>query len=104
VPFIHKYHEHPGDYNRWSIQGLRELFKDFKEEEIGVYRGATSALLSFITEYFTLFSFSNNKTINFIIRGGVMTLLFPLKYLDKLLIKNPRTHELSNAIYYIGRK
>ncbi|MDH4129862.1 MAG: class I SAM-dependent methyltransferase [Spirochaetota bacterium] len=102
VPFIHKYHAHPNDYQRYSKSGLEELFNKFKKEELGVYRGPTSALLSFITEYLTLFS--NNKKLNSLIKGLSMLLLFPTKYLDKILIKNKRSHELSNALYYIGRK
>ena len=104
VPFIHKYHDYPNDYGRWTTNGLEILFKDFATLEIGVYRGATSALLSFITEYFTLFTFTDNKTINWLVKACFMTLLFPWKYLDKLLIKNQRSHELACALYYIGVK
>lgn len=104
IPFVHKYHEHPNDYQRYSIPGIEELFKDFKKVEIGVYRGPTSALLSFITEYFTLFTFSKNKRLNFLVKGFAMLNLFWLVYLDKLLCRNPRAHELANALYYIGQK
>jgi len=102
VPFIHKYHEHPNDYYRWSKSGLKELFKNFKEEKIGVYRGPTSALSSFLSEYFTLVS--NNKKLNYLIKGLVLLFLFPIRHLDKFLVKNKRAHEMSNALYFIGKK
>jgi len=102
IPFIHKYHEHPNDYYRWSKSGLKKLFKNFKEEEVGIYRGPTSALLSFLSEYFTLFS--NNKKLNYLIKGIVLLFLFPMRNLDKFLVKNKRAHEMSNALYYIGKK
>lgn len=102
IPFIHKYHEHPNDFQRYSISGIEELFSRFKKEELGVYRGPTSALLSFLSEYCTLFS--KNKTLNRLIKGLVFGFLFPIRHFDIFLVKNKRAHELANALYYIGRK
>jgi len=31
-------------------------------------------------------------------------LLLPLKYLDRLLVKNPRAHEVASGIYLLARK
>ena len=104
VPFVHKYHEHPNDYQRYTLNGLDELFHQFKKVESGVYRGPTSALISFLADYTTLFTFTSNKKINFVIRGITTCICFPLKFLDKILVKNKRAHELSNALYYLARK
>jgi len=102
IPFIHKYHEHPNDFQRYSISGIEKIFSQFNKKEIGVYRGPTSALLSFLSEYFTLFSSSNK--LNKLIKALVLAILFPIRHLDNILVKNKRAHELSNALYYIGKK
>lgn len=104
VPFNHKFHSHPDDYQRWSKEGLKHLMRYFKCEEIGVYRGPSSALLSFITEYMTLFTFTDNKTINKIVQGLTMLCFFPIRFLDLLLRHNKRSHEIANGLYFIGRK
>ncbi|MFW9972923.1 MAG: methyltransferase domain-containing protein [Candidatus Odinarchaeota archaeon] len=102
IPFIHKYHEHPNDFYRYTISGIKKIFSQFDKREIGIYRGPTSALLSFSSEYFTLF-FTSNK-LNRLIKALILSILFPLRCLDIILVKNKRAHELSNALYYIGKK
>ena len=34
TPFLYPFHFSPSDYQRWSTEGLRELFKDFEMVEI----------------------------------------------------------------------
>ena len=104
TPFIHKYHEHPNDFYRWTSSGLEELFESegIKKEAVGVYRGPTSALFSFLSEYFTLFV--ENKSLKKVVKVVIFMMLFPLRGFDKVLKKNKRSHELACALYYVGRK
>ncbi len=104
APFVFRYHSYPTDFWRYSLQGLEELFRDFDKEEDGVCVGPSSGLLTFLTHYVSLFSFSNNNIINGLLKGVTFCLFFPIKYLDLLLLKNKRSHELAAGVYFMGKK
>jgi len=104
APFVFRYHSYPTDFWRFSQNGMEEIFHGFTKKDTGVCVGPSSGLLTFLTHYVTLFSFSDSPVINGILKGMVFALLFPLKYLDLLLVKNKRAHELAAGIYYTGEK
>jgi len=104
VPFIFRYHSYPTDFWRFSLHGVEELFHKFSKEEVGICVGPSSGLLTFLTHYVSLFSFSNNVIINTLLKALTLCLLFPLKYLDLLLVKNQRAHELAAGVYFLGHK
>jgi len=104
TPFIMPFHGYPGDYQRYTLSGLDELFKLFSKESSGVYKGPSVALVNYVSDYFTLFSFSGNRLIFALIKAFFLCLLFPVKYLDRILVKNSASHKLSNALFYLGRK
>ena len=39
APFFEPYHPDPGDYFRYTIPGLRSMFRNFEEREVGVCNG-----------------------------------------------------------------
>ena len=104
LPFIHPYHGYPADYHRFSIDSLKLLTEGFTITETGVLRGPMVALLNCISELPFLFSFSNNQRIYQISKGATLLLTFWLKYLDKLLVKNPQSHRLAHCLYFLGKK
>jgi uncharacterized protein YbaR (Trm112 family) len=104
VPFVHPYHSFPVDYHRFSKDGLILLTEYFHIEEIGILRGPMVALLNCITELPYLFLFSNNQKFYQIIKGVTLFMIFWLKYLDKILVKNPQSHRLAHSLYIIGKK
>ncbi len=103
VPFLHDYHGYPGDYRRLSIEGMDLLFHQFEKEEIGVLRGPGVAMLNLLTTFPFLFTFSKSEKIFYITKGISICILFPIKFLDKLLIRNPQSHRLADTFYYLGR-
>jgi len=104
VPFVLCFHSSPDDYYRWSKNGFRKLMKKFKEEEVEVYSGPTSALLSVLTNWLALvFSFGLVK-LQQILLIGLMIITSPLKLLDYLLYKLPGAHTCALGFYYIGKK
>lgn len=42
--------------------------------------------------------------MNDLARAIPLTLLLPLKYLDYLLVRNPRAHEVASGIYLLAKK
>jgi uncharacterized protein YbaR (Trm112 family)/SAM-dependent methyltransferase len=103
IPFIHPYHGYPGDYRRFSIEGVPLLFRQFEKEELGVLRGPGVAMLNLLTTIPFLFTFSKSEKIFYITKGLSLCLLLPIKFLDKLLIRNPQSHRLADTFYFLGR-
>ena len=104
VPFMQGYHASPRDYQRYTVQGLENLFSDFQQDDSGVCVGATSALHWVFKEYIgVLFSFGNvwlYKSLSIII--GWLT--FPVVYLDAILNFNKNAHVIASAVFFIGSK
>ncbi|MBU2473098.1 class I SAM-dependent methyltransferase [Patescibacteria group bacterium] len=104
VPFVVSFHSSPNDYYRWSMEGLRQLFKDYKEIEIDVRGGPTSAMLSIFNDWIaTLFSFGS-RWLHQILLIIFMIITSPLKIIDYLIYKFPSSQNIAYGFYYIGKK
>lgn len=104
VPFVATFHSVPNDYYRWTKQGLRELAKDFKELELGVRCGPTSAVVYVLSEWLgTIFCFGSSK-LQQILFIFFMILLSPIKLLDFFVSKLPGSEKVAYGFYFIGRK
>lgn len=102
MPFVQPFHPSPSDYNRLTLPGLRFLMKDFNEVETGIGQGPASAVAWILREFPAIF-FDNKFFYRFtkFISGW---LVFPLKYLDYILVKKKHAYVLASSFYYIGRK
>ncbi|HGJ64225.1 TPA: class I SAM-dependent methyltransferase [bacterium] len=104
VPFVYSYHASPGDYQRYTIEGLDNLHSAFQKIESGSCQGATSTLHLILREYIgILLSFGNiwlYKALSLFI--GWIT--FPMVFFDSLLQYNKNSDAIANAVYYIGKK
>jgi SAM-dependent methyltransferase len=85
-PFVQGFHASPHDYSRFTSEGLKQLFSDFDIKDIeGV--GITSSLLWIFQEWLSsLLSFGNQKA-HYIIYVIVLSLTWPIKYLDLILVR-----------------
>jgi len=102
IPFLQGYHADPNDYQRYTLQGIEELFSGFKKIETGVCVGPTSALLWILRKYpGTLF---NNEFVSKLLDFIFGWLLFPIKYLDYFLTKKKKAHKLAAGLFFLGRK
>ena len=104
VPFLQHFHAYPNDFQRYTVEGLKQAFKDFEVVETGVCVGPSSAITALIADWCELLTFSSNRTLNDLVRTVPLLILWPLKYLDRLLVRNPRAHELASGIYLLARK
>jgi hypothetical protein len=101
VPFMQPFHAVPDDYQRYSINGLHEFFKDFKILEEGISVGPSSALAWFLREYLAiLFSFNSKKAYK-IWRAIFSYFTAPMKYFDVFFRKRKEAHRLASAFYLI---
>jgi SAM-dependent methyltransferase len=104
APFIHPYHASPDDFNRWTVSGLKHLFKDLEIIETGVRSGPLSALLMFLAYWFgVILSFGSKKAAPFITHF-LMLVMGPFKFLDFLFYWMPGADAVATHLYIIGRK
>jgi SAM-dependent methyltransferase len=104
VPFIQHFHAYPNDFQRYTVEGLKVLFREFDVLETGVCVGPSSALLAAISNWLEFVSFLRPGILANLVRLVPLVLLFPLKYLDYLLLLNPRAHELASGVYVLARR
>jgi glycosyltransferase involved in cell wall biosynthesis len=104
APFIHPYHASPDDFNRWTISGLKHMFKDLEIVEAGVRSGPWSAMLLFMAYWLgVIFSFGSQKTAPFLAHI-FMLILGPLKYFDYFFMKIPGSEAVATHLYVLGKK
>ncbi len=101
VPFNHPFHEYPADYRRWTIDGLRELLREFEIESCGVRTGPTATLLTFLLDYVKVVT---PRSLQRPAYAAVGWIVWPLRYLDLWLYRKPHAHVLANSIYAFARK
>jgi len=104
VPFIQGYHGSPGDFRRFTVQGIAELAPDYQIVEQGVAVGPSSALGWLFSEWLALlFSFGNDR-LHKLGRRVFGWLLSPVKHLDRWLESRPQAELVACAFYIIARK
>jgi SAM-dependent methyltransferase len=102
VPFCHPFHEYPRDYYRFTPDGLRQLVDPLEVTSIGWRTGPTATLLAFLLEYLKLWF--PNRTLKKAAYAAAGWLLFPLRYLDWLLLRSPDAAQMGNHCYVWARK
>ena len=102
TPFCHPIHEYPRDYRRYTLDGLKELANGFEPVAEGWRTGPTATLLVFAIEYAKLLL--PWRAWRGLAHGVLGWLLFPLRYLDLLLLRTPRAARIGNHCYLWLRK
>jgi SAM-dependent methyltransferase len=105
TPFCHPFHEYPKDYRRYTLDGLKQLAGGLEVVAEGWRTGPTATMLVFTLEYAKLLLPYRWWRV---LAGGVLGwLLFPLRYLDLLLLRSPSSSNvarLGNHCYLWLRK
>lgn len=101
VPFCHPFHEYPRDYQRWTLDGLRELLSQFEILDLGLRTGPTATLLTFLLEYVKIVSPRRLRKAAYGVCGW---LLWPFRYLDWWLMQKPEAAVLGNHVYALVEK
>jgi len=104
IPFNQPFHASPHDYQRYTLQGIKYLHKDFELVEAGVYSGPISALLWIAQEVFaSTLSFGSSRLRNILYLIAIVC-SFPLKYLDCLLLNSKNSINVAANFYVIAKK
>jgi len=102
VPFCHPFHEYPRDFRRYTPDGLKQLCSGFEILEGGWRTGPTASWLVFTLEYAK--TWVNARWAKGAIHVILGWLLFPLRYLDCLLLKRADSGQIGNHYYLYVRK
>ena len=102
VPFCHPLHEYPRDYRRFTPDGLKLLCRDLEVVAEGWRSGPAATWLVFTLEFAKSWTTSllARRMVHFLLGW----LLFPLRYLDKILLVRKHAGALGNHYYLYLRK
>jgi len=104
IPFLYPFHASPNDYYRWTLEGIKEEFKNFKLVKAGMRGGPMGALQGVLMHMLAL---PLSLGINSLYHTWVnvfMLLLSPLKLLDVFFLPFSKSHEIGAHLYFLGRK
>jgi SAM-dependent methyltransferase len=101
VPFMQGYHPSPGDYRRYTEQGLRAELTDhgFDVEESGVAVGPASAMAWVTAEFLAFVVSGRSERIYRLARPVFRWLTQPIKYADQWLDTHPMAHTIPSGVW-----
>ncbi|MBN1342901.1 MAG: methyltransferase domain-containing protein [Phycisphaerae bacterium] len=92
------------DCSRWTSEGLRRLFHGFEIVEHGPTAGPATVLGRTMTEFLAIVTSLPNRRLWGPARSLWGWCFWPVKYLDVLLLRHPRSHILASAVYLLARR
>lgn len=104
VPFIQGYHGSPGDFRRFTLQGLAELTVGYQVLDQGVAVGPSSAAGWLLSEWLALLFSFGSRRLHRLHRRLFGWLLAPLKLADVWLEQHPQAGLVACALYIVARK
>ena len=102
TPFCHPFHEYPKDFRRFTIDGLKELAGGMEVVAEGWRTGPAATLLVFTIEFWK--GLLPWRWWRALAHGALGWALFPLRYLDLLLLRSPGSRRIGNHCYVWLRK
>ncbi len=104
IPFIQGYHASPRDYSRFTHQGIVHLFKGFDQEALYCQGGPTSGFLWILQEWLAVVLSFGCMPLYRVLHLILLTLTWPLKFLDLLLKWHPAAKLITSELTFVGRK
>jgi SAM-dependent methyltransferase len=106
VPFMQGYHPSPGDYRRYTEQGLRAKLVDhrFDVDECGVAVGPASAMAWITAEFFAFLVSGRSENVYRLARPIFRWLVQPIKYADRWLDTHPMAYTIPSGVWARARR
>ncbi|HEV8114056.1 MAG TPA: class I SAM-dependent methyltransferase [Planctomycetota bacterium] len=109
VPFLEQYHEDPIDCRRLTVDGLDRGMRaaGFRTLQRGAHIGPTVTLLNTSARWWALwFSGTSrfSRALSFACFAGLSILFWPLRFLDRFLMRKPGAEGLAMGVYFTGEK
>jgi SAM-dependent methyltransferase len=106
IPFIQGDHPAPGDYRRYTEQGLRQIVErhGFRAAASGVAVGPASGLAWVLAEFLALLVSFRSRKLYRLARLGTTFVAWPVKFLDRVLDRHPMAHVIASGVWVIGTK
>lgn len=106
VPFIAYYHSSPGDFWRFTQEGITSFLRShgYEIESVGVQSGPSSALAGILSSWFAcLFSFGLRPVYEILFIAGLI-LTTPIKLFDVFLVHYKTAKQAAFSFYCIASK
>ena len=104
VPFVFEFHSSPDDFYRWTIEGLRELLKEWEVVECGPCVGPISAWYGITRSCLALALSFGSKPLYTFWTFVIALFMWPIKLLDLIFIHCSMAHYVMACGYVIARK
>jgi hypothetical protein len=104
VPFIFFFHGYPTDYTRFTLEGMKRLFRGLDEARFGLTHGPVSAVLQSGNMALQMLVPPRPRLLRKAANGIYRWLFFPFKYLDLMLREHPDAHTVAGGFWVLGRK
>jgi len=103
-PFLFPYHGYPAHYCNFTKDGIEHLLRDFGKVEVSTHQGPTSAVVNILSEYVGVVVGRERRNLYMFARGALLTLTFPLKFIDKLLVGRAESHRIASMLGTVATK
>jgi SAM-dependent methyltransferase/uncharacterized protein YbaR (Trm112 family) len=104
VPFIFFFHGYPSDFRRFTLEGMKLLFRGLESPQFGITHGPVSAALQSVNTLLQLVIPPRARWALKLARGVFGWTLFPLKHLDRRISRREDAHILAGGFYVLGAK
>lgn len=104
LPWMQGIHASPYDFQRWTPEGYKKLFKDFEIDYVRVATGPASALAWMFQETLALLFSFRNETLYKIGLRVFGWLAVPISWLDFFLEKHPEAKSIASGFALLLKK
>ena len=106
VPFMQGYHPAPGDFRRYTEQGLRAELEDyaFDVDDSGVAVGPASAMAWISSEFLAFLVSGRSEKVYRLARPIARWLVQPVKYADRWLDVHPMAYTIPSGVWARGTR
>jgi SAM-dependent methyltransferase/uncharacterized protein YbaR (Trm112 family) len=102
IPFMQQVHAKAYDFTRFTLGGLRRLFRRFEIIDAGVEGGPGMTLAWSVSWFFKMLS--SSVVMEAFVYFVLPFFIFWLKYIDYLFVNSPRAADGASELYFLGRR